>query len=916
MTDNNLRKDCRFRLLISLCALLVAAIGLVALLGWALELPVLASLGSNMVPVAASTAALFVLYALMIFLRAHLPFHRWANLAVITINAAGALIAELLLVLSLLNIRTEAEHLGFYVVNTPGELQVGHISPVTAFCFLLASLSNYFSFKTSFDRRRAANIAWWLACFIIAAGGTLVLAYLYGAPMLYGTTFIPPAALTSMAFIALGTALLALAAPHAWPSNRDVESSTRAAYTFFLVFVLLAAGIVVAGYLYYRNYEIRQRTEVEHQLAAIAELKVDGLVRWRKERLGDGALFYKNPDFSGLVRLVLQNPGDKEAAGKLRTWLQHAQESYQYDRILLLDTAGVERMSVQKTRRPLSRHLILGAEAALRTKQVTYEDFYRNEHDGQIYLAILIPILDEADNGRAIGTLALRIDPEQFLYPFLQRWPTPNKTAETLLVRREGNDVLFLNELKYQKNTALNLRRSLEQKKLPAALAALGQQRVVEGIDYRGVPVIADLRAVPGSPWFLVSRMDTAEVYGPMREKLWATVVLVITLLASAGAAFGMIWRQQLTQFYRVKYEATAALRASEVRYRRLFESSKDGILILDAGTGVVVDVNPFLVEMIGSTRELFLGKRLWELGFFKDIITSRDNFEELQKNEYIRYEEMALETAAGRRIDVEFSSNFYQVNHDGMIQCNIRDITERKRVDDQLKETLADLQRSNRELEQFAYVASHDLQEPLRMVSSYTQLLAQRYENQLDDKAHLFIHYAVDGAVRMQLLINDLLAYSRIGTKGKPLEPTDAHAALGAAMNNLKIIIEEAKAIITNEDLPEVRADASQLVQLFQNLIGNAVKFRGKDYPRIHISARAEGREWLFSVRDNGIGIDPQFADKIFVVFQRLHTKEEYPGSGIGLAICKKIVERHGGRIWFESELGKGTTFYFTLKK
>lgn len=244
------------------------------------------------------------------------------------------------------------------------------------------------------------------------------------------------------------------------------------------------------------------------------------------------------------------------------------------------------------------------------------------------------------------------------------------------------------------------------------------------------------------------------------------------------------------------------------------------------------------------------------------------------------------------------------------------REITERRRVEDKLNETLADLQRSNKDLEQFAYVASHDLQEPLRMVASFTQLLAERYENQLDEKAQKFIHYAVDGAVRMQMLINDLLAYSRIGTRVKPLELVDAHAVLGEAVKNLKMNIEEAKAIITNDELPEVRADASQLAQLFQNLIGNAVKFRGAGLPHIHVSARAEGREWLFSIKDNGIGIDQQYADKIFVIFQRLHTREEYPGSGIGLAICKKIVERHGGRIWFESEPGKGATFYFTIPK
>jgi PAS domain S-box-containing protein len=244
------------------------------------------------------------------------------------------------------------------------------------------------------------------------------------------------------------------------------------------------------------------------------------------------------------------------------------------------------------------------------------------------------------------------------------------------------------------------------------------------------------------------------------------------------------------------------------------------------------------------------------------------------------------------------------------------QDITERKWAEEQTRRANLDLRRSNRDLEQFAYVASHDLQEPLRMVASYTQLLAQRYEGQLDDKAHTYIHYAVDGATRMQRLINDLLTYSRVSTQGRPLEPTDSHSVLGEALGNLSTAIEESGAIVTNDDLPTVRADATQLLQVFQNLIGNAIKFHGRDSPHVHVSARAQDGEWLFSIEDNGIGIDAQHADRLFVIFQRLHTRQEYPGTGIGLALCKRIVERHGGRIWFESEPGRGSTFWFTLPR
>jgi signal transduction histidine kinase len=242
------------------------------------------------------------------------------------------------------------------------------------------------------------------------------------------------------------------------------------------------------------------------------------------------------------------------------------------------------------------------------------------------------------------------------------------------------------------------------------------------------------------------------------------------------------------------------------------------------------------------------------------------------------------------------------------------KEVAERRRTEERLAKALANLRRSNKELEQFAYVASHDLQEPLRMVSSYTQLLAERYKDRLDEKAAKYIHYAVDGSVRMQQLINDLLAFSRVRTRGTTLEPVDAGSVLGAALVNLQASIRESGAAVTHDDLPEVMADASQLVQVFQNVIGNAIKFRGDDPPRVHVSAEAGDGSWIFSVRDNGIGIDPKYHDKVFVIFQRLHTRREYPGTGIGLALCKRIVERHGGRIWFESEPQKGATFYFTL--
>jgi PAS domain S-box-containing protein len=242
-------------------------------------------------------------------------------------------------------------------------------------------------------------------------------------------------------------------------------------------------------------------------------------------------------------------------------------------------------------------------------------------------------------------------------------------------------------------------------------------------------------------------------------------------------------------------------------------------------------------------------------------------------------------------------------------------DITERKQNEDNLARFAIDLQRSNKELEQFAYVASHDLQEPLRMIGSYLQLIKTRYGDKLDTDGAEFITFAIEGAARMKDLINGLLAYSRVETQPKAFTPIDSQAALDRARRLLELAIEDAEATITNDPLPQIKADEQQIVQLFQNLIGNALKYRSSERkPEIHVGAVLERGEWVFSVRDNGIGIEAQYLDRIFVIFQRLHNRGKYSGTGIGLSICKKVVERHGGHMWVESEIGKGTTFYFTI--
>jgi PAS domain S-box-containing protein len=373
---------------------------------------------------------------------------------------------------------------------------------------------------------------------------------------------------------------------------------------------------------------------------------------------------------------------------------------------------------------------------------------------------------------------------------------------------------------------------------------------------------------------------------------------------------------QSLQKEISERRRAEEALGESEEKYRTILENIEDGYYQADL-TGNLTFFNDSMCRISGISREELMGmnnrqytdqenaKKVYQA--FNNVYRTGEprrecDWEIIRKDGSKGYVEAS--------ITLQKDSSGKPIGFRGMV----RDITERKRAEEALKEKTEELGRSNRDLEQFAYVASHDLQEPLRMVTSYVQLLAKRYKGKLDSDADEFISFALDGSLRMRKLINDLLTYSRVGTREKELKPTDCKTILNQSLNNLKVAIEENGVVVTHDPLPTVMVDNPQWVQLFQNLIGNAIKFRGNEPPRVHVSASPNGNGWIFSVRDNGIGIAPEYAESIFTIFKRLHGRQDYPGTGIGLAICKKIVERHGGRIWVESEVQKGTIFYFTL--
>jgi len=542
--------------------------------------------------------------------------------------------------------------------------------------------------------------------------------------------------------------------------------------------------------------------------------------------------------------------------------------------------------------------------------------------------------------GGLVAVLAARLDLND-MNAIIQRRTGDRQTDDAFLVNTSH---LFVTQPRLDSDPAV-LSRGVHTVAVQRCLS--GATGVVLADDYRGVPDIVNFAWMPVRNMCLIVKVDQAEAFAPVAAiGRWVILGSGIALVIVAVIAVGLA--RTITRPVRALQAGAARFGRGELDVR-LLETPGDELGALAREFNIMAAalsreqtlLRHRLERMYGLSTDLICA--LGFDGYFKEVNPAFERVlgyrqDEMLTSPYIEFihpdDRAATQAAAATLAEGQALAGFenrfrckdgswkwllWNATSDPreqLIYGMAHDVTERKQVDETLNKTLAEVERSNKELEQFAYVASHDLQEPLRMVSSYTQLLAKHFGGQLDQDARDYVGYAVDGANRMQRMIQDLLLYSRAMTRGKAQEPVDLDGVLGEALANLQMTIGETGSMISADNLPTVNADRLQLVQVFQNLVGNAIKFRKEgDSPRVQISARRDGAEWIISVKDNGIGIDPKHFSRLFVIFQRLHGPQQYPGTGIGLALCQRIIARHGGRIWVESAPGKGSEFLFTLK-
>jgi len=822
-------------------------------------------------------------------------------------------------------------------------------------------------------------------------------------------------------------------------------------WRLIVVFIFFSIAIIVGGIFFYKSQRDRIFIENQNSLSAISTLKIGQIEQWRKERLGNAASIKNNGPLISSIKQYFDGENQQEIRRELLKWMESVYTGYDYSGICILDTLLNTRLSISRIDSVGTGNLKGELSMFLDKQIIAFKDLHRTQNKGSIHMDLLIPLIEpNKGNTRPFGILILRIDPHKILFPLIQSWPTPSKSAETLILRKDGDSVLFLNELRHKQNTVLNLKMPITKVNLLATMAVLGKSGVVEGIDYRDIQVVGCLTSIPDFNWFMVAKIDKDEIESPLEKYITMTILGIILLILINASIFGFyIWNQRLNT-YRMKIKDELAIRESEEKFNIAFRMSPVSITISTINDNKFIDVNNTFLNDLEYTREEVIGRTARELDIWGDESERLWVINELAEKQKIFGKVITYKSKTGKIIYGLSSMSLVKVNgqpcnissavnitesklaeneirlqseimshmgeavylvrlSDGIIvfankgfemmfgylpgemigkhvsivnapaemspeetateiiktlkergvwigevqnikkdgthfwtHANVtifdlpqfgevlisvqKDITEQKnaellikKLNEELEEKVirrtGQLEAANKELEAFSYSVSHDLRAPLRSVHGYTKILLEEYENKLDDEGKRICRIITSSATQMGGLIDDLLSFSRIGRSN--LNPTtiDMKKLVRQLYEGMTSPDKRERIVITIGKLHKSYGDAALIGQVWINLLSNAIKYSSKkEVSEISVGSEVKGEMVIYFVKDNGVGFGMEYAHKLFGVFQRLHSEREFEGNGVGLAIVQRIINKHGGKVWAEGEVGKGATFYFSL--
>ncbi len=805
---------------------------------------------------------------------------------------------------------------------------LGRMSPVTAILFISSSIAIFLAFTRLRDNRFLRQ-----AASFVALGGMLTslfisLSYITEVPLFYGYLKIPVALNTAIMFVLVNTAILARLPNNVWPHSllnfqKDTISSSAHLFKYGMLSALgfLIVSIGSTAILYLRSESQSFKANVREHLQSISKLKEEQIQWWIKDKISDTAVLESNLFLYESVDDVLSHKASRNGIDRLSAYMVAYIANHDFCSMALLDTSGNSLLAVPKHLNFENLAINPDYNIAI-SKPGTFMTDIEFDHETRgmaghtKHIRIFVPIMERNSYNPVIkGVWLLQIDPQIYLYPFIQSWPTPSKSGETLLIRQEGDEVVFLNELRFKKDSALKFRLPVNtDMRLPAVQAVMGREGTFEGIDYRGKPVLAHLSNIEQNSWYLITKVDLEEIYAPLRAKGILTGSILVILILFSTFIVGMLYKRK---------EDAEQLKVGQ-QWKTTFDSVQDVIWLLDADFNII-RANNATLDVLGETPEQVVGKKCWSIVH-----------KTTEAHESCPHRQM-LALKARSSVELKNGDRWLFVSLDPILDAEqkvlgivhiIRDITAQKEAELEIdtlnanlerlvRERTAQLEASNKELEAFSYSVSHDLRAPLRAIDGWGQVLLEDYSASLDADANAILDRIRAETQRMGNLIDTLITLSKVTRAEMSSKNIGLSEIASEVSARLLELHPEWQGKITIQPNLKAEADERLIEIVLQNLLSNAIKFSARTAkPEIELgSAVSDGNESFF-IRDNGVGFEMKYANKLFGTFQRLHKSTEFPGIGIGLAMVKRIIERHGGKIWAESEPGLYTIFYFTLKE